>query len=345
MTSSVGVAIDLMGGDCSYAVSIPAALQSLSSFPDLKLVLVGDKAHADQIPNNTDRITWVHADHAISMADKPSAILRQPSRSSMRIALELLQQAKVDAVVSAGNTGALMALGYHLLKMLPGIDRPAICAALPTSSNPSYLLDLGANVDSSVQQLYQFALMGSALYSANEGIKQPRIALLNIGEETRKGNRQVQQAHTLFCEAKQRTVGFNYVGFVEGNDLLNGQADVIVCDGFVGNVTLKACEGVASYIAQTLRSTLTESFYYRALGYLAAPLLRRMYCSLNYERYNGAVFLGLQGVVVKSHGRSQVPGFKRAIAQAYWAVKHNALTSIDACLGTAIDHQQDILTK
>ena len=217
MASRIRIAIDCMGGDFGLRVSIPAAVISLSQFSDIDLTLVGDQSAIESaLPNaERSRLTIVHAPDVVEMSDKPSHALRKKSQSSMRLAIDLLQQKQVDAVVSAGNTGALMAMGCYVLKTLPGIDRPAICSAVPSTTGHSYLLDLGANVDSSAQHLHQFAVMGSALACAVDGIERPRVALLNIGEEAIKGNEQVKLADTLI-QANQQ---LNYIGFIEGDGL------------------------------------------------------------------------------------------------------------------------------
>jgi glycerol-3-phosphate acyltransferase PlsX len=244
--------------------------------------------------------------------------LRHKTRSSRRIALDKLAAGEVDAVVSAGNTGALMAMGSFVLKMLPGIDRPAICAPLPTRGGSSFLLDLGANVDCSAEQLHQFASMGAAL-AAVEGRANPRVMLLNIGEEQGKGNEQVKRAALLIEQDRQ----LNYCGFVEGDKIFHDVADVIVCDGFAGNIALKVCEGTASFIADKMRAGFLRTFVMRLRGKVAEPALRSLYAELDPQRYNGACLLGLQGVVVKSHGNSNVDGFQRAIGRAVAAVEQN----------------------
>lgn len=347
MTSPIRIAIDLMGGDFGLQVSLPATMQSLYQFPDLSVALVGDKSSIKQaidpsaIEPISDRFTITHAADIVDMSEKPSIALRHKKQSSMRVALDLLHHDEVDAVVSAGNTGALMTIGHHVLKTLPSIERPAICAPLPAIDGNAYLLDLGANVDSSAQQLYQFGAMGAALCTAVDGVRKPTVALLNIGTENIKGNAQVQSAHQYFSEHLQPNALFNYVGFVEGNDLLQSKADVIVCDGFVGNIALKACEGVAGHTAQVIRQSfavpmknnrILNGLLGRVAARLVAPTLKRIYSILNHEQYNGAVFLGLQGVVIKSHGRSRSAGFQRAIAAAYLAVKHDMLKAISDVL-------------
>ncbi len=317
-----------MGGDNGLRVSLPAALQSLKQYPDLTLALVGDQPviskALQQYTVVYDRLEIIHAADVVEMSDKPSVALRKKTSSSMRIAIDLLQQQSVDAVVSAGNTGALMAMGCYVLKTLPGIDRPAICSSWPTVNGCCYVLDLGANVDSCAETLHQFAIMGSAMCSVLDDIARPRVALLNIGEESVKGNEQVKLANQLLTEDS----GLNYVGYVEGDALFKGSVDVIVCDGFAGNIALKVSEGTAAYISQVLNDSFSSSLYARLCAAMTRPLLKRISQKLNPEQYNGASLLGLQGVVVKSHGNSSADGFAQAISQAYEEVRGAMLNTL-----------------
>jgi phosphate acyltransferase len=326
MASPVRIAIDCMSGDLGLRVSLPAAVAALSHLADLEITLVGDQASIlSQLEySQRDRFQLVHAPGVVTMDEKPSHALRKNKQSSMRVAIDLLQQGRVDAVVSAGNTGALMAIGCFVLKTLPGIDRPAICSSFPTVDGHCHLLDLGASVDSSAVQLYQFALMGSALSSAIDGIERPKVALLNIGEEEIKGNEQVKLAASLL-DADER---LNYIGSIEGNDLFTGKADVVVCDGFVGNVALKVCEGTATYISNVVQLQFKQSIWARLAAVLTMPVLKRTYQKLNPQQYNGASFLGLQGVLVKSHGSSTEEGFLRAVVQAHSEVSRDMLAMI-----------------
>lgn len=321
MASRIRIAIDCMGGDFGLRSTLPAAVKALSRFPDLDLTLVGDADAIDTQLNSVDRsrLVVVHATDIVLMTDKPSVALRKKSQSSMRIAIDLLQQQQVDAVVSAGNTGALMAMGCFVLKTLPGIDRPAICSAVPVAGGHCYLLDLGANVDCSAVQLHQFAIMGAALATAVDGASSPRVALLNIGEEAGKGNEQVRSASALMSADQQ----LNYRGYIEGDGLFRGGADVVVADGFAGNVALKVCEGTARFIASAVKQQFNRSLITKLVGVLATPILKNIYQQLDAEQYNGASFLGLQGVVVKSHGASTVSGFEAAIARARLEVSGN----------------------
>jgi len=313
-----------MGGDHGLRASFPAAISSLQQYPQLEIVLVGA---ADAIASELDkariaspRITVLAAEQVVEMSERPSQALRYKTRSSMRLALDLLAAGEVAAVVSAGNTGALMAMGSVLLRTLPGIDRPAICAPVPTRAGSCLLLDLGANVDCSAEHLHQFAAMGSALASLG-GLAEPRVALLNIGAETSKGNEQVKLAAQLLGGDEH----LNYVGFIEGDSIFHGGADVVVCDGFVGNVALKTCEGTASLIADKLRAALTGNALARVAALLLRPVLRSLYAELDPQRYNGACLLGLKGIVVKSHGNSTALGFQRAIARAVSAAEQDLL--------------------
>lgn len=326
MASRIRIAVDCMGGDSGLRTSLPAALGAAHRFPDTRITLVGNAAdiRAQLSDSELALVDIMHADDIVLMSDQPSAALRRKPQSSMRIAIDLLADAKVDAVVSAGNTGALMAIGCYRLKTMTGIDRPAICSLVPAVNGHCHLLDLGANVDCSAKSLYQFALMGSALATALDGIQQPRIALLNIGAEQAKGNEQVKTAANLVAANK----ALNYVGYLEGNDLFSDQADVVVCDGFVGNVTLKTMEGTASYIAGIVKQQFKRNLFTRALALAAAPVLKKIYQQLNPEQYNGASLLGLQGIVVKSHGSSSEQGFINAIAQARREVSQDLLALI-----------------
>lgn len=318
-----------MGGDFGLRSSLPAATNILSISPNLELILVGDQkkisSGLDKSGCRSKRLSIVHSDDIVLMSDKPSFALRNKPRSSMKIAVDLLGDKNVDAVVSAGNTGALMAIGCYVLKTLPGIDRPAICSSLPTVEGCCYFLDLGANVDSCAEHLHQFAIMGAALARAMDGKKDPRIAVLNIGEEDIKGNEQVKLAVKLIEANKQ----LNFVGSIEGDRLFSAEADVIVCDGFVGNVALKVCEGTASYINNILNQQFAQNTFTRLAGWIAAPVLNRVTQQLDPQQYNGASFLGLQGVVVKSHGNSSVKSFQLAIAQAKLEVESGMIEAID----------------
>ncbi|WP_134176411.1 phosphate acyltransferase PlsX [Pseudomonas helmanticensis] len=317
------IAIDAMGGDFGPRSIVQASLACLSTTPSLHLTLVGQPSLLEELINGQSaadraRLTIVGASEVITMDEKPTQALRGKPDSSMRVALELVRDGKAQACVSAGNTGALMALSRFVLKTLPGIDRPAMVAAIPTQKGFCQLLDLGANVDCSAEHLLQFAVMGSVA-AQTLGIHRPRVALLNIGTEDIKGNQQVKLAATLLQAAR----GINYIGFIEGDGLYRGEADVVVCDGFVGNILLKSSEGLATMIAARIEALFKKNLVSRAVGALALPLMKRLQADLAPARHNGASFLGLQGIVVKSHGSAGVQGFQSAISRALIEIQEN----------------------
>ncbi|CAM3156091.1 phosphate acyltransferase [Pseudomonas floridensis] len=317
------IAIDAMGGDFGPRNIVRASLACLTATPSLHLALVGQASLIEELIArhrgvDRSRLQIVQADEVIAMDERPSQALRSKPGSSMRVALELVADGKAQACVSAGNTGALMALSRFVLKTLPGIDRPAMIAAIPTRTGYCQLLDLGANVDCSADTLYQFAVMG-AVMAETLGVTRPKVALLNIGTEDIKGNQQVKLAAGLL----QAAPGLNYIGYVEGDGLYRGEADVVVCDGFVGNVLLKSSEGLASMIAARVEMLFGRNLLTRAVGALALPLLKRLQADLAPARHNGASLLGLQGIVVKSHGSASVEGFQSAIQRALIEVAQN----------------------
>lgn len=309
------IALDAMGGDHGPEVTIPAALAALQRYPAVTFSLIGDQPTISHLLQragaDTARCSVVHAPQRVEMTDRPSSALRSKRESSMRFALDLVRDGQADACVSAGNTGALMAMARYVLKTLPGIDRPAICAMLPSVNGSTHMLDLGANVDSSSEELFRFAVMGSVLAASIDNRSNPRVALLNIGEEEIKGNDRVKQTAMLLEQSK-----LNYCGFAEGNDIYTGKFDVIVCDGFVGNVALKASEGVAGMLLELARQEFRRSIFTKLSALLAAPVLRRLRDRADPRRYNGASLLGLRGIVIKSHGSADVFSFGRAIDQA-----------------------------
>jgi len=320
-----------MGGDHGPSVIVPAALQALQDNPDLHLILVGVEtilqAQLTQMQAKSSRLHIQHASEQIEMDEAPASALRNKKDSSMHVALNLLKQGQVQACVSAGNTGALMVIARFVLKTLPHIDRPAIISALPTQCGHTYMLDLGANVDPSANHLLQFAVMGSALTAAVDNKPQPRIALLNIGEEKTKGNDRVQKAARLLeCAA------INYIGFVEGNDIFKGSADVVVCDGFAGNIALKTCEGVARMIVQGAKQSFDKNLWTRFVAWMALPILHTLHQRIDPRRYNGASLLGLQGIVIKSHGSADTWSFYNAIQQAIREIEQNIPIKISAQL-------------
>ncbi|UXY55852.1 phosphate acyltransferase PlsX [Pseudomonas tohonis] len=312
-----------MGGDFGPRCIVPASIACLAEFPSLHLILVGQAPLLEELIArengvNRQRLSVEHASEVVGMDERPSQALRGKPDSSMRIALDLVRAGRAQACVSAGNTGALMALSRYMLKTLPGIDRPAMVSAVPTAKGHCHLLDLGANVDCSAEHLYQFAVMGSVAAEAL-GVSRPRIALLNVGTEDIKGNQQVKLASSLLQQAE----GLNYIGYIEGDGLYRGEADVVVCDGFVGNILLKSSEGLASMISARIEALFTDSLGSRMVGALALPLLRRLQGDLAPARHNGASFLGLQGIVVKSHGAAGSDGFQSAIRRSLMEIREN----------------------
>ena len=308
-----------MGGDHGLGVTIPAALEFLHRHPTASVLLVGREpeiqAALSQNPRSRDlhtRISVQHTDEVVAMDDQPAVALKGKRRSSMRLAIEAVAQGDAHAAVSAGNTGALMAISRYVLKTLSGIDRPAIAASLPNSTGGATLvLDLGANVDCSAEHLVQFAMMGSALVTSLGGQARPSIGLLNVGEEIIKGNETVKQAGELL-----RATSMNFIGNVEGNDIFKGTVDVIVCDGFVGNVALKTSEGLAQMMGSFLKKEFTQNWATRLLALAARPLLKRFARRVDHRRYNGAALLGLRGIVFKSHGSADAYAFRHALERA-----------------------------
>ncbi|CAL62220.1 Fatty acid/phospholipid synthesis protein PlsX [Herminiimonas arsenicoxydans] len=330
---TIKISIDCMGGDHGPAVTIPAAISFVESEPDAELILVGlaDQLWAELKKHKAGehpRLSVVNATEVVTMDDTLEAALRRKKNSSMRVAINLVKQGQADACVSAGNTGALMAISRYVLKTLPGVDRPAICSILPNQKDgPTYMLDLGANVDCEPQHLHQFALMGSALVSAMEGKPRPTVGLLNVGEEDIKGNDIVKQTAVLLRADHERGT-LNFYGNVEGNDIFKGTTDIVVCDGFVGNVTLKASEGLGRFV----KSVLTTEFKRNPLTMLGALIarsaLKAISQRLNPSRYNGGSLLGLRGLVFKSHGGADAYGYQWAIKRAFDAAKYDVLARI-----------------
>ncbi|MAJ91626.1 MAG: phosphate acyltransferase [Legionellales bacterium] len=332
MSSDITIAIDAMGGDFGPTEIIPAVDYSLKKYTQLNVILVGKKdVILSQLKKynieNSERITISHASEIVEMDESPSQALRNKKESSMRIAIELVRDGSAKACVSAGNTGALMATSRFILKMLPGMDRPAICTTLPGINGTSHILDLGANVDSSSEQLFQFAIMGAQLTSAVKNKDDPTVALLNIGEEEIKGNDRVKQAAKLLEESS-----LNYVGYVEGNNLYTGNVDLIVCDGFVGNVAIKASEGVADFLLHNVKNEFKSSMYSKFAALIAMPILKSLQHKIDPKRYNGASLLGLRGIVVKSHGSAKRISFSRAIDEAMIEVENNIPEKINTKL-------------
>jgi glycerol-3-phosphate acyltransferase PlsX len=322
-----------MGGDFGPRVTVPAALAVLREIPTLRLTLVGDESQISPFlsrlsPDERSRVSLLHTLEVVAMDDKVAVALRQKKQSSMRLAINLVKDGEVNACVSAGNTGALMAVSRFVLKTHADIDRPAILAALPTMTGHVHMLDLGANVDSQPSHLLQFAQMGSIIAEALDGIARPRIGLLNIGEEEIKGNELIKQADELL-----RGSGLNYIGYVEGDGVFKGLADVVVCDGFVGNIALKASEGVAKMIGNMIKAEIGRNWLTRIVGGLAFPVWKGLRQRMDPGRYNGASLVGLTGIVVKSHGGADSASFAQAVRVAVKEVEKNVPALIHARLG------------
>lgn len=324
------IAIDAMGGDHGISVTVPAALEALQSHADLRLILVGDTLLLKQSLSShcydDSRLTIQHASQCVEMDELPSQALRIKKDSSMRIAINLIKEGKAQACVSAGNTGALMATARFVLKTLNGIDRPAIISTFPTFKNGKNvrILDLGANVDCSAQHLLQFAVMGSVLACALDNIPNPSVYLLNIGEEEIKGNEQVKQTNQLLSQIKN----INYAGYIEGDAIYAGNADVVVCDGFVGNITLKTTEGVAVFIRKIIKENFMRNWLTRCAAFLVLPILKSVSQRIDPACYNGATLIGLNGTVIKSHGSASIKGFVSAIEEAIIEAEKNVIERI-----------------
>lgn len=322
-----------MGGDHGPSVIVPAALQMLGKFSSLQLILVGDedavkKELKDRRALNESRLVIRHTTQTVAMDESPATALRTKKDSSMRVAINLVKEKKAHACVSAGNTGALMVTARFVLKTIPGIDRPAIISTFPTlkGNKNMRMLDLGANVDSTAEHLFQFAVMGSVLTSALDNITSPTVCLLNIGEEDIKGNELVKEA----AQRLSHTNAIHYAGYIEGDQIYKGDIDVVVCDGFVGNVALKTSEGVAKLIAKLIKEAFTSSLYSKLAAIISLPVLKLLIRRIDPDRYNGASFIGLQGIVIKSHGGAKAQAFAHAIEEAVVQVEKNIPQRISA---------------
>ena len=330
-----------MGGDFGPPVVVPAVLAALQEFPELAVLLVGNadilstELKKQRVPDHP-RIEICHAEQSVAMDESPTSALRNKKKSSMRLALNYVKDGIAEACVSAGNTGALMVIGRYVLKTVPGIDRPAIITQLPTIDGHTHVLDLGANVDCTADHLVQFAVMGSVLAQAESKIASPKVGLLNIGEEDIKGNEQVKSAAAKLAELKQ----INYIGFVEGDDIYKGTADVIVCDGFVGNIALKTSEGLAKMIGKTMKESFYASLWGRFVGLLAMPILKDVKKRLDPRNYNGACFIGLGKPVIKSHGGADVYAFTNAIRHAVYQVKNQVPQQIHSQVSSIMQEYQ-----
>ena len=330
---TIKIAIDCMGGDYGPSVTIPAAISFASHEPEVELILVGleDVVRAELKKHKVDthsRLSVLHASEIVTMDDPLEVALRRKKDSSMRVAITLVKEGGAHACVSAGNTGALMAVSRYVLKTIPGVDRPAICFPMPTQKDkPTYMLDLGANVDCEPQHLHQFALMASVLVAASEENAKPTVGLLNVGEEDIKGNEVVKQTAVLLRADHEKGV-LNFYGNVEGNDIFKGTTDIVVCDGFVGNIVLKASEGLAKFMKVTLTAELRRNWLGMLGALIAKPALKSFSRRMNPSRYNGASLLGLRGLVFKSHGGADAYGFEWAIKRAFDAANHDVLSRI-----------------
>jgi glycerol-3-phosphate acyltransferase PlsX len=319
----IAIAVDAMGGDFGPRVTVPATLAVLRETPDLRITLVGDDAQILPLllklpAEQRARIDIVHTTEVVTSDDKVSVALRNKKQSSMRLAINLVKEGKVQAIVSAGNTGALMAISRFVLKTHANIERPAILTALPTTSGHCHVLDLGANVDSEPAHLLQFAQMGSVVAEVLDGIPRPRVGLLNIGEEEIKGNELIKQTHELLLKS-----GLNYIGYVEGDGIFHGDADVVVCDGFVGNVMLKASEGLAKMLGGMIKTEIKRNWLTMLTGAIAFPIWKGLKGQMDPGRYNGASLVGLTGIVIKSHGSADTPSFAQAVRVAIKEVEKN----------------------
>jgi glycerol-3-phosphate acyltransferase PlsX len=313
-----------MGGDKGPSITIPSAIMAINELPNLHLILCGDEKIittelallniSPQTLNQHKQLSIFPTTEVVEMDEKPAYALRTKKNSSMRKALDLVQEGQAQACVSAGNTGALFSMAHFVLKTLPGVERPALISSLPTHDDDKhvFMLDLGANVFCDSHVLYQFGVMGSVMAQQVDGIDRPRIALLNMGEEAIKGSDHIKQAALELSENSD----INYIGFIEGGDIFSNKADVIVCDGFVGNVALKTCEGVARLVFEKSKTLFKQNFLVKMLTFIVKPSLKKLFKSMNPDQYNGASLIGLRGIVVKSHGNANSSAFFSAIMEA-----------------------------
>jgi glycerol-3-phosphate acyltransferase PlsX len=325
---TVTLAVDMMGGDNGLAVTAPGIRRALQNYSNLHCLLVGRQADIVSLLGDLSgnpNVEIVQAAEVVDMHESPATALRSKKNSSMRVAINLVAEGRADACVSAGNTGALMATARFVLRMLPGVDRPAIISALPRADSHVHVLDLGANVDSSPEILLQFGLMAVSMVRSLEHVQQPTVGLLNVGSEDIKGSEIIKRAADLFKASE-----INYVGYVEGDDIFQGEVDIIVCDGFAGNVALKTSEGLAQMLVKVMREEYTRNLWTRLAAFLSIPVLRSFRARVDHRRYNGAVLLGLNGTVVKSHGGADSFAFSHAIEVAREAVENKLLQRLRA---------------
>jgi glycerol-3-phosphate acyltransferase PlsX len=334
---TIKISIDCMGGDHGCAVTVPAAVSFVNREPGAELVLVGrEEAIRAELKKHHAldhaRLSIVHAEEVVAMDDPVEVAMRRKKDSSMRVAITLVKDGRTQACVSAGNTGALMAISRYVLKTLPGVDRPAICALIPNQKDkPTYMLDLGANVDCEPHHLHQFALMGSALVASSEGRAKPTVGLLNIGEEDIKGNEVVKQTAQLLRADHDKGI-LNFYGNVEGDDIFKGTTDIVVCDGFVGNVMLKAAEGMGRFFKAVVTTEFKSNLLNMFGALMARGALKTISKRMNPSRYNGASLLGLRGLVFKSHGGADAYAYEWAIRRAYDAAKNDLIARISASI-------------
>lgn len=331
MANAAVISLDAMSGDAGAEPVVRAAKSALQQHPSLRLILVGDEAElrrlAGDIAGNEPRLEIEQASEVVHMSEPPVEALRRKKDSSMRVAINLVKEGRAQACVSAGNTGALMATAKFVLKMLPGIDRPAILAQMPAIGGSVHMLDVGANTVSDPQQLFQFAVMGSIVTADVRSIEKPRVALLNIGVEDTKGHDTVRDAARMLTDSS-----LNYVGFIEGNEIFSGKTDVVVTDGFTGNVALKTVEGTVRLARHYLRRAFTRSLPAKLQALLASPVLNRLRREMDSRNYNGASFVGLNGIVIKSHGGADAQAFLHAIETALVEVENQVPLQIGSLL-------------
>ncbi len=331
MGNNVTLSLDAMSGDLGAEVVVRAAAATIRKYENVNLILVGDETvlagMVERFVDDASRIEIQHASEIVEMSEPPADALRRKKDSSMRVAINLVKEGVADGCVSSGNTGALMATSKFVLNTQKGIDRPVFIAELPAKGGSLHMLDLGANTQATAQQLFQFAVMGSIVSSDIHGIKAPRIALLNIGAEDIKGNDTVREAADLLQAST-----LNYVGFIEGNDLFSGRADVVVTDGFTGNVALKTIEGAVGLVHHFLKQAFTRNWFSRLQAILASPVLRRLSAEMDSRHYNGATLAGLNGIVIKSHGGADALAFQHAIDTAIVEVRDQLPQQIGSLL-------------
>lgn len=325
MDKPVTIAVDAMGGDAGPDVTVGAVERFLHNDPDARIILVGDEhALRARLRSGSGRVEFVQTGQVVGMDEPPMHALRNKKDSSMWVAVNLVKEGRAEACISAGNTGALLAISYYILRTLPGIERPALITELPGISNSVYMLDLGANIDCKVEHLLQFAVMGSVLATALTDNQEPRIGLLNIGSEETKGNELVKEA-----DRKLRQSPFNYVGYVEADRIYFGDCDVVVTDGFSGNISLKTAEGAVALVMHHIKAAFGRDFVRRLTKLAVAPAMKEVVERMDSRRYNGATLLGLQGVVIKSHGKADELAFEHGLRVACTEARRNIPQMID----------------